>query len=60
MLNRRSLGFVFLRKKITFTLVMGLMVQTISGMVVFNTTMLSLLHVGVNVNEQAAQAVACP
>ena len=33
-----------MRKKITFTLVVGMLIQTVSGMVVINTTLVSLLH----------------
>jgi hypothetical protein len=46
-LNRdQGLGFLLLRKKITFTLVVGLLIQTVSAMIVVNTTLMSLLKVG--------------
>ena len=44
-LNRdQGLGVLFLRKRITYTLVMGLMIQTVSAMIVINTTLMSILH----------------
>ena len=35
---------LFLRKRITYTLVMGLLIQTVSAMIVVNTTLMSILH----------------
>ena len=44
-LNRdQGLGVLFLRKRITYTLVMGLLIQTVSAMIVVNTTLMSILH----------------
>ena len=44
-LNRdQGLGIVFLRKRITYTLVMGMLIQTVSAMVVINTTLMSIVH----------------
>ena len=44
-LNRdQGLGILFLRKRITYTLVMGMLIQTVSAMVVINTTLMSILH----------------
>ena len=44
-LNRdQGLGVLFLRKRITYTLVMGLLIQTVSAMIVINTTLMSILH----------------
>ena len=44
-LNRdQGLGVLFLRKRITYTLVMGLLIQTVSAMIVVNTTLMSTLH----------------
>ena len=44
-LNRdQGLGILFLRKRITYTLVMGMLIQTVSAMVVINTTLQSVLH----------------
>jgi hypothetical protein len=34
-----------LRKRITFTLVLALMIQTVSGLIVINTTMISFAAV---------------
>ena len=39
-----SVGVLFLRKRITYTLVIGLMIQTVSAMIVINTTLMSILH----------------
>ena len=33
-----------MRKRITYTLVMGMLIQTVSAMVVINTTLMSILH----------------
>eukprot|EP01046_Picozoa_sp_COSAG06_P031876 COSAG06_NODE_3141_length_5786_cov_31.010902_1_plen_434_part_00 len=45
-LNRdQGLGFILLRKRVTFTLVVGLMIQTVSGMIVLNGFLLSLTKV---------------
>ena len=41
----QGLGFLVLRKRITFTLVMGLMIQTVSVMVVISTTLMSIATV---------------
>ena len=38
----QGLGFLVLRKRITFTLVTGLLIQTVSGMVVISTTLMSI------------------
>ena len=44
-LNRdQGLGVLILKKRITFTLVMGMLIQTVSAMVVINTTLQSVLH----------------
>ena len=44
-LNRdQGLGVLFLRKRITYTLVMGLLIQTVSAMIVVNTTLMSIWH----------------
>ena len=44
-LNRdQGLGGLILKKRITFTLVMGMLIQTVSAMVVINTTLQSVLH----------------
>ena len=44
-LNRdQGLGVLFLRKRITYTLVMGMLIQTVSAMVVINTTLMSIVH----------------
>ena len=39
-----SVGVLFLRKRITYTLVIGLMIQTVSAMIVINTTVMSIVH----------------
>eukprot|EP01046_Picozoa_sp_COSAG06_P036734 COSAG06_NODE_4079_length_4595_cov_8.002669_3_plen_107_part_00 len=45
-LNRdQGLGFILLRKRVTFTLVVGLLIQTASGMIVLNGFLLSLTKV---------------
>ena len=33
-----------MRKRITYTLVMGMLIQTVSAMVVINTTLMSIVH----------------
>ena len=44
-LNRdQGLGVLILKKRITFTLVMGMLIQTVSAMVVINTTLMSIVH----------------
>ena len=43
--KNQGLGFLVLRKRITFTLVMGLLIQTVSAMLVINTTLMSILTV---------------
>ena len=44
-LNRgQGLGVLVLKKRITFTLVMGMLIQTVSAMVVINTTLQIVLH----------------
>ena len=35
---------LILKKRITFTLVMGMLIQTVSAMVVINTTLQTVLH----------------
>ena len=45
-MNRdQGLGVLILKKRITtFTLVMGMLIQTVSAMVVINTTLQTVLH----------------
>ena len=43
--KNQGLGFLVLRKRITFTLVMGLLIQTVSAMLVINTTLMSIATV---------------
>jgi hypothetical protein len=43
--KNQGLGFLVLRKRITFTLVLALMIQTVSGLIVINTTMISFATV---------------
>eukprot|EP01046_Picozoa_sp_COSAG06_P031761 COSAG06_NODE_3120_length_5826_cov_11.100928_2_plen_462_part_00 len=50
--KNQGLGFLLLRKRITFTLVMGLLIQTVSAMLVINTTLLSIVTVKEDVDEE--------
>ena len=43
---------MLLRKRITFTLVMGLLIQAVSAMLVINTTLLSIVTVNEDVDEE--------
>ena len=43
--KNQGLGFLVLRKRITFTLVMGLLIQTVSAMLVINTALMSIVTV---------------
>eukprot|EP01043_Picozoa_sp_COSAG02_P042707 COSAG02_NODE_3652_length_6414_cov_10.240222_1_plen_452_part_00 len=44
--KNQGMGVLVLKKRITFALVMGLMIQSVSAMIVINTTLMSILHAG--------------
>ena len=52
--KNQGLGFLVLRKRITFTLVMGLLIQTVSAMLVVSTTLVSIATVDGEVEEDVA------
>jgi hypothetical protein len=61
--KNQGLGFLVLRKRITFTLVMGLLIQTVSAMIVVSSTLMSIATVEVveeeDLKEDKQELVDC-